>query len=62
MKKYYGKQGGIDWKLLAEIIVDGLIIWIVVTVIITRFKNPHMTDTQLFLHIPKSAMLNFSDK
>lgn len=34
-------------------------LWCSVTTAIMAFKNPEMTQTQLFLAIPKSFMLNF---
>lgn len=37
-----------------------LVFWIAITSMIMRFKNPEMTETELFLAIPKSAILNFN--
>ena len=36
-----------------------VMLWIVVTNVIMTFRNPQMTQTQLFLHIPKTVILNF---
>lgn len=41
------------------IILVLLLLWIGVTSIIAGFKNPKLTETELFLRIPKSFVLNF---
>jgi len=38
-----------------------ILIWIGITTTIYRFKNKSTTETELFLHIPKSFVLNFND-
>jgi len=40
-------------------IVAILSLWIVITNIVMAFNNPEMTQTELFLHIPKTFLLNF---
>jgi len=39
----------------------GFIFWTSGTSMIYRFKNPSKTQTEVFLHIPKSFILNFYD-
>ena len=36
-----------------------LLLWIVVTSTIAGFRNPKLTETELFLRIPKSFILNY---
>ena len=36
-------------------------LWIAVTCMIQRFKDPTMTETQIFMNIPNSALLNFTE-
>lgn len=36
-----------------------IILWIVVSSTVQRFKCPEMTETQLFLHIPNSFVCNW---
>ena len=54
MKKKYSKITTIVWFILVF-----LLLWTGVTSIIARFKNPKLTETELFLRIPKSFILNF---
>lgn len=35
--------------------------WIALTSTITRFKNTKMTQTEIFLHIPRSFVLDFNN-
>lgn len=35
------------------------ILWLGVTNAIYQFKNPEKTETEAFLHIPKSILLDF---
>jgi hypothetical protein len=37
------------------------ILWMSISVFIQAFKCPEMTQTQLFLHIPQSFVLNFKN-
>lgn len=53
MKKYVRRT------TIIGIILVLLLLWIGVTSIIARFKNPKLTETELFLRIPKSFILNF---
>lgn len=53
MKKYAKRT------TIIGIILVLLLLWIGVTSIIARFKNPKLTETELFLRIPKSFILNF---
>ena len=39
------------------IIITLLFWWILISHLIMRFQNPSMTETQLFLNLPKSFML-----
>ena len=47
-------------KLTFQIICFIILLWISITSTICAFKNPEMTETQLFLHIPKSFILDFN--
>lgn len=51
LKKYVG-----DTLYYAFIIV---FLWIAISCFIQRFKCPSMTETQLFLHIPKSFVCDW---
>ena len=53
MKKYVKRT------TIIRIILVLLLLWIGVTSIIARFKNPKLTETELFLRIPKSFILNY---
>jgi len=37
------------------------IMWVSLTTLIQRFSNPHLTETELFLNIPKSFILDFNN-
>lgn len=54
MEKKYSKITNIIWFILVL-----LLLWIGVTSTIAAFKNPKLTETELFLRIPKSFILNF---
>ena len=41
------------------VILVSLLLWTTITTVIVRFKNPKLTETELFLRIPKSFILNF---
>ena len=47
-------------KFIFKIICCIILLWISITSTICAFKNPEMTETQLFLYIPKSFILNFN--
>lgn len=32
------------------------IVYVIVSVMAYRFRNPHLTETELFLHIPEAVM------
>jgi hypothetical protein len=53
MKRRGGKTIAINTILLI------VAIWIVTTTTIQRIKTPKMTETELFLHIPKSVILQW---
>jgi len=38
-----------------------VLVWVSITCMIQTFKNPELTQTELFLRIPKSALLNFAN-
>ena len=40
-------------------IIAVMLLWIAVSGIIQRFKCPSMTETELFLNIPKYAVFNW---
>jgi len=46
-------------KPILNLLIIVLVLWVVITNIIMTFKNPEMTQTQLFLHLPKTVLLNF---
>ena len=54
MRKKYSKITNIIWFILVL-----LLLWIGVTSTIAAFKNPKLTETELFLRIPKSFILNY---
>lgn len=54
MKKKHSKITTIIWSILVL-----LLLWIVVTSTIARFKNPKLTETEISLRIPKSFILDF---
>lgn len=54
MKKKHNKIINVIWFILVL-----LLLWMVVTSTIARFKNPKLTETELFLRIPKSFILDF---
>lgn len=41
-------------------IIFALLIWVAITSTIYRFKHPDKTETEAFLHIPRSFILDFS--
>jgi len=40
-------------------IAIAVLLWVAITSIIYEFKHPDKTKTESFLHIPKSAILDF---
>ena len=49
-------KNGYSWVNIALIIIT---LWISTTTTIQAFKCPKMSQTELFLHIPKSCILDF---
>lgn len=41
-------------------VLIGIVLWAACTSQIYGFKNPSKTQTEIFLHIPKSFVLDFS--
>jgi len=41
------------------IIIFILVLWVAITTSIQRFKNHNLSETELFLAIPQSFILNF---
>lgn len=39
-----------------------ILFWLVGTSIAYRFLNPYKTETEIFIHIPKSFILDFESK
>jgi len=50
MKKFFNYLGKVLYYLLII-----FMLWIVFSSMIQRFKCPKMTETEIFLHIPKSV-------
>lgn len=48
-------------RLILYFIGIGLLLWVSCTSIAYRFVNPLKTETEIFLHIPKSFVLYFRD-
>lgn len=46
-------------KLTTYTILAIIALWVVTTNIVMTFKHPEMTQTQLFLHLPQTIILNF---
>lgn len=42
-----------------ELVLSTLLVWIIATSTIFRFIHPEKTETQIFLHISKSLVLDF---
>lgn len=40
-------------------VLVAVLLWVAVSGFIQRFKCPSMTETELFLHIPKSVVCNW---
>ena len=53
MKKYVKRT------TIIGIILVLLLLWMGVTSTIAAFKNPKLTETELFLRIPKSFILDY---
>jgi hypothetical protein len=41
------------------IFITLIVVWVIITVNINRFKFPNKTETQLFIELPKSFLLRF---
>ena len=50
----------IDFKNILYYFCIVIFMWIAFSTSITRFKNKQMSETELFLHIPKSFILDFN--
>jgi hypothetical protein len=48
-------------KLICCIVLAGIIVWLICTSTAYRFFNPSKTETQIFLHIPQSFILDFKE-
>jgi len=46
-------------KKYIKMLISILIFWVALTITIQRFKNPNLSETELFLAIPQSFILNF---
>lgn len=55
MKVYKG------FCLLCYGILLGFCLWVAITSCIYSFVNPSKTQTEVFLHIPESCILSFTD-
>ena len=49
------------YRTVLAIVLAAVFLWAGITSIIYRFANPAVTETQAFLHIPQSMMLNFKE-
>lgn len=47
-------------KYFSPVILSICMVWTSISLTIQRFKCPTMTETELFLNIPKSFILNFN--
>ena len=47
------------FKNIFNIILVMILLWVAISSIIQRFKCSEMTETQLFIHIPESFILNW---
>lgn len=54
MKKFFNYLGKVLYYLLII-----FMLWIVFSSMIQRFKCPNMTETEIFLHIPKSVICDW---
>ena len=48
-------------KIVLLIALIAAMVWAGITTAIYRFSNPEKTETQAFLHLPNSMMLDFKD-
>jgi len=44
---------------IALMLIMIIMLWVAITTTIQRFKNTEMTETELFLNIPDSFILNW---
>lgn len=54
------KLKDLDVKIIAIIIV-AIVCWIPISTTVQRFKCPSLTETELFLRIGRSFILDFKD-
>lgn len=47
--------------LIFNVVFGSLILWVLISNTVQRFKCPTMTETELLLHIPKSFVCNWSE-
>lgn len=48
-------------KIALLTMLIAIVLWAGLTTAIYRFSNPEKTETQAFLHLPQSMMLNFKE-
>ncbi len=48
-----------SYKNIILCIITVVVLWLSITTTIQAFKCPSMTQTELFLNIPKTMVLNF---
>lgn len=48
-------------ELMLYVVMLILFLWMALTNSVPAFKCPKMTQTELFLHLPKTAILNFNN-
>lgn len=51
----------IKWRIWIVTILYIMGIWLAMTSTIFAFKNPSATETERFLHIPRSFILDFKE-
>lgn len=61
MKKLINYLKSITIDELVSFLIILFVLWVFATNIIQAFKCTEMTNTELFLHLPKSIILNFEN-
>lgn len=56
--KITNKNKANKWSRIVMVII---LLWITTTLLIQRFKCPKMTETELFINIPKSIVCDWQD-
>lgn len=62
-KGHGGRRIGYSKISFSEIVYMAFIVvllWVAATTMVQRFKDPKLTETELFLKIPNSAILHFT--